>query len=118
MPRQENPPICNTYNTVTYSSDDDQPSTPPNPADTAQFYATPPTFAKNFVLESNLSFDDSQDVPNISLDSVPDLINNNISTTNDVYYSYPDQQTIGVNTFCLFTTTISFFSIKKYMISY
>ncbi len=88
IPRQENLPICDT---LTNSPQDNNPSTPPNPSDTAQFYATPPTFAKNFVLESNLSFDDSQDVQNISLDSVPDLINDT-STTNAIYYSYPEQQ--------------------------
>jgi len=91
IPRQENLPTCDTYNTLTNSPQDNNPSTPPNPSDTAQFYATPPTFAKNFVLESNLSFDDSQDVPNISLDSVPDLINDT-STTYATYYSYPEQQ--------------------------
>jgi hypothetical protein len=96
MPRQENLPICDTYNTLTISSQDNNPSTPPNPSDTAQFYATPPTFAKNFVLEANLSFDDSQDVPNVSLDSVPDLINDT-STSNFIYYSYPEQQSIAVN---------------------
>jgi hypothetical protein len=95
-PRQENLPICDTHNTITSSSEDNNPSTPPNPADIAQFYATPPTFSKNFVLESNLSFDDSQDVQNISLDSVPDILNDT-STTNIVYYSYPEQQSVTVN---------------------
>ncbi len=107
MPRQENLPICDTYNTLTISSQDNNPSTPPNPSDTAQLYATPPTFAKNFVLESNLSFDDSQDVLNISLDSVPDLIND-ISTTNAVYYSYPEQQPPTVNNLCFSLVNIYF----------
>lgn len=98
IPRQENLPICDTYNTITNSSEDINPSTPPNSSDIAQFYATPPTFSKNFVLESNLSFDDSQDITNISLDSVPDVINDS-STTQTVYYSYPEhqQQSVTVN---------------------
>jgi hypothetical protein len=87
MPRQENPHTCDTYNTLPEDT---------NPSDIAQFYATPPAFAKNFVLDSNLSFDDSQDIPNVSLDSVPDLITDP-STTNDVYYSYPEPQTVTVN---------------------
>ncbi|CAF3403123.1 unnamed protein product [Rotaria sp. Silwood1] len=91
MPRQENLSSCDTYKTLVTSTQNDYPSTSLNSFETAQIYSTPPTFSKNFVLESNLSFDDSQDVPNISLDSVPDLIND-ISTTNDIYYSYPEQQ--------------------------
>jgi hypothetical protein len=86
MPRQENLPVCDTYNSL--------PDT--NPIDPAQIYVTPPTFSKNFVLESNLSFDDSQDISNISLDTVPDLITD-ASTNNTVYYSYPDQQSTMVN---------------------
>ncbi|CAF2731513.1 unnamed protein product [Rotaria sp. Silwood2] len=90
MPRQENPPTCDTYNSLVTFTQNDNPSTSSNPFEAAQIYATPPNFAKNFVLQSNLSFDDSQDVSNISLDSVPDLINDT-STTTDIYYSYPEQ---------------------------
>ncbi|CAF3591202.1 unnamed protein product [Adineta steineri] len=97
MPRQENPLSCDTYNILTNTNQDNDPRTPPNPSDLTQFYATPPTFAKNFVLESNLSFDDSQDIPNISLDTVPDVIIDT-STNNDIYYSYPEQQIISVET--------------------
>ena len=86
MPRQENLPVCDTYNSL--------PDI--NPTDPAQIYVTPPTFSKNFVLESNLSFDDSQDIANISLDTVPDLITD-ASTNNTVYYSYPGQQSATVN---------------------
>jgi len=116
MPRQDNFPICDTYNAVTQ---DIHPTTPPNPSDTAQFYATPPTFARNFVLESNLSFDDSQDIPNISLDSVPDLLNNT-STPADIYYSYPEQHTTLVNNlFLFFSLTLTFHKNKKeYPIEY
>lgn len=81
MPRQENP--------HTNENSTELSSTPPNPTDTAQIYATPPSFAKNFVLESNVSFDDRDDLPSVSLDTVPDLINGNSSSTNDIYYSYP-----------------------------
>ncbi len=115
MPRQDNFPICDTYNSLTTISQDIHPT---NPSDSAQFYATPPTCARNFVLESNLSFDDSQDVPNISLDSVPDLLNNT-STTADIYYSYPEQHTTSVNNLFLFLT-LSFHkkTKKEYPIEY
>ncbi|UJR28095.1 hypothetical protein I4U23_009350 [Adineta vaga] len=93
LPREEHHPICDTSNASTITSETNNPSTPPNGSDTTQFYASPPTFAKNFVLETNLSFDDSEDVPNVSLDSVPDL-SNDISANNEIYYSYPIQQTI------------------------
>lgn len=83
IPRQENLPICDTYHSLPDG----------NSSDANQFYAAPPTFARNFVLESNVSFDDSQD---ISLDTVPDLVNDP-STNNTVYYSYPDHQPITVN---------------------
>ncbi|CAF0775359.1 unnamed protein product [Rotaria sordida] len=95
MPRQENLSTCDTYNTLVNSIQNDNSFTPPNLSETTQFYATPPTFTKNFILESNLSFDDSQDVPNISLDSVPDLVNSiSTTTTSDSYYSYPTQQVV------------------------
>ncbi|CAF3289073.1 unnamed protein product [Rotaria socialis] len=91
IPRQKDRPICDTYNTIVNSAEDVSPSTPPNGFENGHIYATPPTFSKNFVIESNVSFDDSQDVPNISLDSVPDLIND-IPNKNDIYYSYPEPQ--------------------------
>lgn len=96
MPRQEDHPICDTYNTIVNSNENKSPSTPPNAFDNGHIYSSPPIFSKNFVIESNLSFDDSQDIPNVSLDSVPDLIND-IPTTNDVYYSYPESQIITVS---------------------
>lgn len=104
MPRQVTHPICDK-NTNSENSIQNKNST--IPLESSQIYATPPTFSKNFVTESNLSFDDSQDVPNISLDSVPDLINDT-PTTNDIYYSYPEQQVVVVNTF--------FFLLSSYLI--
>ena len=104
MPRQENLPPCDTLMT---SSQDN------NPSDNAQIYATPPAFAKNFIIDSNLSFDDSEDTPNVSLDIVPDLITDP-SATNDIYYSYPDHQTITVNSQMLFFLLISDKSKQMY----
>lgn len=66
-------------------------TTPPNSLDPAQIYVTPPAFSRNFILESNLSFDDSQDIPNISLDCIPDL-DPKSQTDDSTYYSYPEQQ--------------------------
>lgn len=86
IPRQEHPPICDTYHSL---PDENSSSDASN-----QFYAAPLTFAKNFVLESNLSFDDRQD---ISLDTVPDVIIDPSASNNTVYYSYPDHQPITVN---------------------
>ena len=97
IPREEHFPICDTSNTTIT---DAHSSTPPNGSDSAQFYASPPMFAKNFTLETNLSFDDSEDVPNVSLDAVPDVLNDT-SANNEIYYSYPTQQ----------TTTVSYFVI-------
>lgn len=94
MPRQEDLPLCDTHNPLTNSSENTYPT------DSNPIYVAPPTFSKNFVVESNLSFDDSQDIPNISLDSVPDLISN-IPTDNNIYYSYPEQQSIIVNKYFL-----------------
>jgi ABC-type glycerol-3-phosphate transport system substrate-binding protein len=106
MPRQDNLPPCDTYNTLTSSSQDN------NPSDIAQFYATPPAFAKNFIVDSNLSFDDSEDIPNVSLDTVPDVINDP-SATNDIYYSYPEHKPVTVNKHILFFTSFFLFVKNK-----
>lgn len=90
-PRQENPPTEKNSSPLPDTSEDEAPLTPTHPSDTVQFYAIPPPFARNFVLESNLSFDDSQDIPSVSLDSVPDLIDG-VPPNNDIYYSYPEVQ--------------------------
>ena len=89
VPREENS-IISGADTNPQSADDDTDSFN-NPTDSAQFYAVPPNYSKNFVLQTNLSFDDSQDVTSVSLDCVPDL-NQTLSNTNGVYYSYPEQQ--------------------------
>jgi hypothetical protein len=109
-PHQEHPPTEKKSNTLPDTSDDESPSTPPPPhhSDTGQFYATPPTFARNFVLESNLSFDDSQDMPAVSLDSVPDLIDGVHPTpNNDAYYSYPEAQVKPVRMSFVFSFQLS-----------
>ena len=102
MPRQENLSSCDTL--VNFAQDN-YSLTQLNPIETEQCYATLPTFAKNFSLESNLSFDDSQ---NVSLDSVPDLINNHTSIIND---SYSKPQTTSVS---LFFSVIQHKTYNKY----
>lgn len=92
MPRQETPHFNEMSSPQISKSDDSSPSTPPNLSEPHPFYATPPAFANNFVLESNLSFDDSEDLPTVTLDTVPDLTNGKSSASNDIYYSYPDHQ--------------------------
>ena len=89
MPRQENPLLDDADNGLVYSFDDHPPSTALHSSDRLQLYAIPPTFAKNFVLESNLSFDDSQDAPSVSLDVVPDLIAD-APLVDDTSYAYPE----------------------------
>lgn len=86
MPRQENPLLDDG---LVYSFDEHRPSTTLHSSERPQLYAVPPTFAKNFVLESNLSFDDSQDTASISLDAVPDLTAE-APLVNDTSYAYSE----------------------------
>ena len=89
MPRQENLPVCDLYNSLPDN----------NPPDPAQIYVTPPACSKNLILESSIASDDSQ---NISLDTVPDLITEP-STNNTAYYSHPTQQSVTVNSYLFFS---------------
>lgn len=66
-----------------------------NTVDAQEIYAVPSNFSQNFVLESNVSFDDSEELSSVCLDSVPELISSE-SNSHEIYYSHPEQRTRSV----------------------